>query len=349
MRKTEVMTRDWAKKIQDISKSSIQELKVCATHKELEDLRIKYLGKKGIVTQLLKQLKEIPEQERPQYGKAVNQIKEQIAGLIQEASEIIEKKIQNERLNIECVDVTLPGESNPLGRLHPITQMTREMLDIFIRMGFSVKEGPEIETEYHNFEALNIPSDHPARDMQDTLYIHDGLLLRTHTSPVQIRVMQETEPPLWIVAPGRVYRSDPADVSHSPMFHQVEGLCVDENISFANLKAILLSFARAVFGPEIRLRFRPSYFPFTEPSAEVDISCLVCQQAGCKVCSGRGWLEVLGAGMVHPKVFEAVGYDPERYQGFAFGMGVERIAMLKYGIHDMRLFYENDMRFLEQF
>ncbi|MDP3980601.1 MAG: phenylalanine--tRNA ligase subunit alpha [Chlamydiota bacterium] len=343
------MSGHWQDNINQISQNALHEAKSCTNQKDLEEIRVKYLGKKGLITHLLKQLKDVPESERPGYGKSVNQAKELILKTVQDLADEIEKKCQQERLVSESVDVTLPGDPIALGRLHPITQMTQEIIDIFTRMGFSVKEGPEIETEYHNFEALNIPSDHPARDMQDTLYVSDGLLLRTHTSPVQIRVMQETEPPLWVIAPGKVYRSDPADVSHSPMFHQVEGLCVDENISFANLKAILLTFAKAAFGSDIKLRFRPSFFPFTEPSAEVDISCSVCQQAGCRLCSGRGWLEVLGAGMVHPKVFEAVGYDPVKYQGFAFGMGVERIAMLKYGIHDIRLFFENDKRFLDQF
>jgi phenylalanyl-tRNA synthetase alpha chain len=243
----------------------------------------------------------------------------------------------------------LPGWVYAYGHQHPITQVTKEIVEAFVQIGFTVHEGTEIETDYYNFEALNIPKDHPARDMQDTLYVSNELLLRTHTSPIQIHVMQNEKPPLRVIAPGRVYRADEVDVSHSPMFHQIEGFLVDDQVSFAQLKYVLVYFAKRLFGEKAKLRFRPSFFPFTEPSAEVDVSCSVCDAAGCRLCSGRGWLEVLGAGMIHPKVFESVGYDPETTTGFAFGMGVERIAMLKYGIHDIRLFYENDTRFLRQF
>ncbi|HRZ87260.1 MAG TPA: phenylalanine--tRNA ligase subunit alpha, partial [bacterium] len=252
------------------------------------------------------------------------------------------------RFKAESVDVTLSGRRTVLGKRHPLNRVMEEVLGVFTRMGFAVREGPEIETEYYNFEALNIPKLHPARDMQDTFYVKDDLLLRTHTSPVQIRVMESMRPPLRVVAPGKVYRRD-ADVTHSPMFHQVEGFMVDEHITFADLKGVLTVFCRAMFGAETKVRFRPSFFPFTEPSAEVDISCVICSGKGCRVCKSTGWLEILGSGMIHPEVFRHVKYDSEKYSGFAFGMGIERIAMLKYGVNDIRLFFENDVRFLEQF
>lgn len=325
-----------------------QELKALSQREGLSVLKARYLGKKGIIAEAIKALQSLPKEERPLRGKVLNELKEYIERrLSQKEKELIEIEYLK-RLSSERIDITLPGRLQRFGSEHPITKTLKEIIDIFSSMGFSVEEGPEVELDYYNFEALNIPKDHPARDMQDTFYITDEILLRTHTSPVQIRVMENKKPPLRMIAPGKVYRCD-ADVTHSPMFHQVEGLMVGEDVSMANLKAVLEAFLRELFGPETPVRFRPSYFPFTEPSAEVDIGCLLCGQMGCRVCKNSGWLEILGAGMVHPKVFEAVGYDIERYTGFAFGLGVERIAMLRHRIDDIRLFYENNLMFLEQF
>ncbi|MDI6736269.1 MAG: phenylalanine--tRNA ligase subunit alpha [bacterium] len=311
----------------------------------LENLRIKYLGRKeGIFTQLLKQMGNLPPQERPETGKLINEIKDKVTQLLEEKGTILKSRdvIQ------EKIDITLPGILPELGNLHPLTKTLKEIVDIFVRLGFQVAEGPEIELSYYNFDALNIPSHHPARDMHDTFYVSKDVILRTHTSPVQIRVMERQKPPLRIIVPGRVYRRD-ADISHSPMFHQVEGLLVDEQTTFSDLKGVLSTFIHLIFGSETNVRFRPSFFPFTEPSAEVDIACVLCAGKGCGVCKYSGWLEILGAGMVDPEVFKMVNYDSTKYTGFAFGLGVERIAMLKYGINNIRLFFENDMRFLEQF
>ncbi|MFN3739165.1 MAG: phenylalanine--tRNA ligase subunit alpha [Thermodesulfovibrionales bacterium] len=325
-----------------------QELKALSHREGLSVLKASYLGKKGIIAESIKALQSLPKEERPTRGKILNELKEYIERrLAEKEKELIEIEYLK-KLSSEKIDITLPGRLQRFGNEHPLTKTLKEIIDIFSSMGFSVEEGPEVELDHYNFEALNIPKDHPARDMQDTFYITDEILLRTHTSPVQIRVMKKKKPPLRMIAPGKVYRCD-ADVTHSPMFHQVEGLMVGEDISMANLKAVLEAFLRELFGPETPVRFRPSYFPFTEPSAEVDIGCLLCGQKGCRVCKNSGWLEILGAGMVHPRVFEAVGYDTERYTGFAFGLGVERIAMLRYRIDDIRLFYENNLMFLEQF
>ncbi|HWP57266.1 MAG TPA: phenylalanine--tRNA ligase subunit alpha [Candidatus Acidoferrales bacterium] len=322
---------------------------------ELQQIRVEYLGRKGRLTLLLRGLRDVPPGDRPQLGERLNRLRQDIEEQIE-----LELKRQKERekeriLREERIDITLPGSRLERGHPHPIALVMDEIIDIFWGMGFEVARGPDVEDDYHNFEALNFPKDHPARDMQDTLFVSDGLLLRTHTSPVQIRVMETRQPPLQVIAPGAVYRHDD-DVTHSPMFHQVEGFMVDRHISFAHLKGVLTHFLRQIFSADTGVRFRPSFFPFTEPSAEVDIQCVLCGGRGatgddkpCRVCKASGWLEILGAGMIDPEVFRYVGYDPEAVSGFAFGMGVERIAMLKFGIQDIRLFFQNDMRFLRQF
>ena len=324
---------------------ALQELKSVAERSHLETLRQVYLGRKGHLTLLLKRIAELPEEERPAIGRLANQVKEDLIREFQSVwDSLTTKEVQEESF----LDVTLPGRRTPRGHLHPITQITEEICSIFSTLGFKVVEGPEVELDYYNFEALNMPKDHPARDIQDTFYISDNVVLRTHTSPMQIRIMEKQLPPVSIVAPGKVYRPD-SDISHTPMFHQVEGLLVDEGVSFGDLKGTLTTFVHQMFGSDTDLRFRPSFFPFTEPSAEVDIRCVVCQGKGCRVCSHSGWLEILGSGMVDPEVFKIVGYDPETITGFAFGIGVERIAMLKSGLDDIRFFFENDIRFLRQF
>ena len=322
-------------------------LKSVSDEKELNDIRSKYLGKKGSITLSLKKVGSISPAERPEFGRQVNEIKKIVAASIEVKKEELKQKTSLDNRE-DFFDPTLPGKRPAKGTLHPITQVMDEIINVFTFMGFEVVEGPEIESDYYNFEALNIPKDHPARDMQDTFYITDDIVLRTHTSPVQIRTMEKQSPPLRMIAPGKVYRCD-SDVSHTPMFHQVEGLLVDEGVSFTHLKGILQIFAHEIFGKEAALRFRPSFFPFTEPSAEIDVQCVICKGKGCRLCSNTGWLEILGAGMVDPEVFKAVNYDTEKWTGFAFGMGIERIAMLKYGIDDIRLFFENDLRFLKQF
>jgi phenylalanyl-tRNA synthetase alpha chain len=324
------------------------ELKASGSQEDLLALKVKYLGRKGNLTQMLRQLGNVPADERRLLGQFANEIKEAISARIDEALQALAARDRENRLLVERIDVTLPGRRSGPGGLHPITQVAREICDIFSQLGFDVAEGPDVEFDYYNFEALNIPKDHPARDMQDTFYIGGNVLLRTHTSPVQIRVMEKQKPPVRIVSPGKVYRPD-SDVSHTPMFHQIEGLLVDRGITFGDLKGVLTYFVGQLFGKDVALRFRPSFFPFTEPSAEVDIRCVMCRGDGCRVCGQSGWLEILGSGMVDPEVFKNVGYDPEAVTGFAFGLGVERIAMLKYGISDIRMFFENDMRFLKQF
>lgn len=315
----------------------------------LDQLRVHYLGKKGVLTEQLKQLGKLSAEERPQAGQAINLSKKAVQEAIEARKHTLQSAALNEQLEKETVDVTLPGRGKKTGGLHPVTWTLQRIEKLFASMGFEVAEGPEIEDDYHNFEALNIPAHHPARAMHDTFYIDAHRVLRTHTSPVQIRVMEERKPPLRVIAPGRVYRCD-SDLTHTPMFHQVEGLLVDESVSFADLKGLLDEFLKHFFEREkLGVRFRPSYFPFTEPSAEVDIECVICGGEGCRVCSNTGWLEVLGCGMVHPNVFGHVGIDNEQYTGMAFGMGVERLAMLKYGVDDLRLFFENDLRFLQQF
>jgi len=328
--------------------SFLEESKSALSLAELERLRVKYLGRKGLVTLKLKALSSISPDLRPAYGKAVNEVKIFVTEEIEKREAAIKEQEHKRRLVTESLDITLPGKYTPFGREHPVNKVLEEITGIFVSMGFEIEEGPEVELDYYNFEALNIPKDHPARDMQATFYISDDVILRTHTSPVQIRVMEKRKPPLKVVVPGKVYRCD-ADISHTPMFHQVEGFMVDTDIAFSDLKGVLEAFVHSFFYVETPVRFRPSFFPFTEPSAEVDIGCIFCAGRGCRVCKNTGWLEILGAGMINPKLYEIVGYDPEIYSGFAFGVGVERLAMLKYSIDDIRLFFENDLRFLKQF
>jgi len=329
----------------NIKEKALKELDLIEDVSGLESFRIAYFGKKGRVTSEIKKLRELPAEERPVTGKLANQIKSELLARLEK----IRKKIEAKGVKKEVfLDITLPGREPLRGHLHPINQVNREICDIFVKMGYRIVKGPDVESDYYNFEALNFPKDHPARDMQDTFYVSDGVVLRTHTSPMQIRAMEKQKPPVCIIAPGKVYRSD-SDVSHTPMFHQVEGLLVDKGITFGDLKGTLTSFVHQTFGADIDLRFRPSFFPFTEPSAEVDIQCVICGGKGCRTCSNTGWIEILGAGMVDPAVYGFVGYDPEVYSGFAFGLGIERVAMLKYGIDDIQLFYKNDMRFLSQF
>jgi phenylalanyl-tRNA synthetase alpha chain len=324
------------------------ELGKTQTEEALLDLRTRYLGRKGLLTGLLRNIGQVPPAEKPLFGKRGNEIKEALTGRIDARLAELAAAKRERTLLSERIDTTLPGRAVRYGHLHPVTQVKEEICAIFAGLGFSVVEGPEVELDYYNFEALNIPKDHPARDMQDTFYVEENIVLRTHTSPVQVRIMEKTRPPVRILSPGRVYRRD-SDVSHTPMFHQIEGLLVDRGVTFGDLKGVLTAFLTQVFGEGTALRFRPSFFPFTEPSAEVDIRCVICQGKGCRVCGQSGWLEILGSGMVDPEVFKNVGYDPDVYTGFAFGLGLERIAMLKFGITDIRLFFENDLRFLEQF
>ncbi len=314
----------------------------------LEKVRVEYLGKKGLVTEQLKNLKNLSPEARKEAGQIINAVKERIQEQLLERKQLLEQTAIAEQLNAEKIDVTLPGRGVSPGGLHPITIAMERICQLFSQLGFKIEEGPEVESEYYNFEALNIPSHHPARAMHDTFYFDNGMLLRTHTSPVQIRAMEKSQPPLRVMAPGRVYRYE-SDMTHTPMFHQFEALMVDEHITFADLKGILSGFLSAFFETEIKTRFRPSYFPFTEPSAEVDINCVKCQGKGCRICKQSGWVEVLGCGMVHPKVLEYGGIDAERYTGFAIGMGVERLAMLRYEINDLRVLFENDLRVLKQF
>ena len=326
----------------------LREVDAATSLPDLNNVRIKYLGKKGLVTSKLKALSSVPPEQRPAYGKAVNEAKRFVEEEIKKREVLLTREAHKKQILSESVDITLPGKYIPFGREHPLNRMLSEVTDIFIAMGFEVEEGPEVELDYYNFEALNFPKNHPARDMQDTFFISDEVVLRTHTSPVQVRVMESRKPPLKVIAPGKVYRCD-ADVSHTPMFHQVEGFMVDTDIAFSDLKGVLEAFIHSVVSPGIPVRFRPSFFPFTEPSAEVDIGCIFCSGRGCRICKQTGWLEILGAGMINPRVFEMVGYDPSEYSGFAFGMGIERITMLKYSIDDIRIFFENDIRFLNQF
>jgi len=335
-------------KLDQVKEDAKKQLSGISDEVSLQNLKAKFVGKKGVITEILKGMKDVAPEERPQMGKLINETKTFVEDLIEARLHEIREEAKKRSLYEEKIDVTLPGRGLPVGAKHPVTQVMEEIVGIFERMGFQVAEGPEVETDYYNFEALNIPRNHPARDMQDTFYVSDDIVLRTHTSPVQIRVMEKHEPPLKIIAPGRVYRCD-SDVSHTPMFHQIEGLLVDVGVTFGDLKGVLTEFVRLVFGEGVGVRFRPSFFPFTEPSAELDIECIICGGKGCRVCKDTGWLEILGCGMVDPEVYKSVGYDPDKYSGFAFGMGIERITMLKFGINDIRLFFENDIRFLKQF
>jgi phenylalanyl-tRNA synthetase alpha chain len=323
-------------------------LLAAATVAALQDVRVRFLGKKGELTALMKGMKDLSAEQRPVLGALANRVKEELEALFEERLEQVRETELEQRLASERLDVTLPGRRLVAGTKHPVTLVIEELIEIFSALGFGVAEGPEVEKDFYNFEALNMPKDHPARDMQDTFYINDDVVLRTHTSPVQIRTMLKQAPPVRVIAPGTVYRRD-SDLTHTPMFHQVEGFLVDKGITFGDLKGVLTAFLTQVFGKNVKVRFRPSFFPFTEPSAEVDIQCVMCRGAGCRVCKSSGWLEILGSGMIDPEVFKAVDYDSSIYSGFAFGMGIERIAMLKYGVNDLRLFFENDLRFLRQF
>ncbi len=335
------------KLLKDIEREAIGQIREANQDKELETLKRTYLGRKGKISKLLKSIGRLPPGERAAVGLMANEVKQNITRQFQLKSLPLRKKTSS-KLN-QKIDISLPGILPDIGRLHPLTQITDEIAAIFLRLGFRLVEGPEVETEYYNFQALNMPINHPSRETFHTFYTTDNFLLRSQTSTVQIRIMQKQRPPVAVIAPGKVFRPDATDASHSFMFHQIEGLLVDKDVTFSDLKGSLTTFCRQMFGGETRMRFRPHYFPFTEPSVEIDISCMICGGKGCRVCSQKGWLEILGAGMVNPAVFEAVGYNPEEVTGFAFGMGIERIAMLKYGIDDIRMFFENDMRFLEQF
>lgn len=336
--------------LQRIKEVALAAIKSANDAQALQDVRVKYLGKKGEVTALLKGLGKLSPEERPKMGALVNEVRQALEAELDALKASMEAAALNARLEEEKIDITLPGRAPKTGHIHPLTTVNEMIEEFFMKMGYTVEEGPEVEQDYYNFECLNLPKDHPARDMQDSFYITENFLLRTHTSPVQARTMQrhESNSPIRMIAPGKVYRWD-YDATHSPVFHQVEGLIIDEHITFADLKGTIETFLRHMFGDDTKVRFRTSFFPFTEPSAEVDISCVMCGGEGCRVCSHTGWLEILGCGMVHPKVLEINGYDPTKVKGFAFGMGVERIAMLLYGIGDLRLFFEDDVRFLEQF
>lgn len=332
--------------LEKIQKNALDEI---ASGKDTEDIRVKYLGKKGELTGVLRGMGALSAEDRPKIGALANTVRSNIEEALKNAVAIAEAKKLDIKLKREKLDVTVPGKNIERGHKHPIYETERTLRDIFIGLGFSVVEGPEVEYDYYNFEALNLPKDHPARDTQDTFYISDNILLRSQTSPVQVRTMEHKKPPIRIISPGRVYRADPADATHSPIFHQCEGLVVDKGVTMGDLKGVLELFAKRMFGEKTEIRFRPHHFPFTEPSAEVDVSCFVCGGKGCRLCKGEGWIEILGAGMVHPFVLKNCGIDPDVYSGFAFGMGIERIAMTRLGIDDMRLLYENDMRFIEQF
>ncbi len=335
--------------IDDLRVAALEAVQRAANLAELDRVRVQYLGKSGLLTAQLKALGALPKEQRPAAGQVINQVKMAVQTVVETRKADLERAALEQRLSSERIDVTLPGRGQRIGGLHPITRTLQRIERLFANAGFAVEEGPEVEDDYHNFEALNIPAHHPARAMHDTFYFGDGRLLRTHTSPVQIRVMENSQPPLRIIAPGRVYRCD-SDLTHTPMFHQVEGFLVDEQATFADLKGVLYDFLRNFFErDDLELRFRPSYFPFTEPSAEVDVQCVKCGGAGCRVCKQSGWLEVLGCGMIHPAVLRHVDIDPERWLGYAFGMGVERLAMLRYGVDDIRLYFDNDLRFLSQF
>ena len=334
-------------KLQQIKAAALAELAV--QDADIEQIRVRFLGKKGELTAVLRGMGALSAEERPVVGQMANEVRAEIEAAITEKQQQQKQKELADRLLREKLDVTMPGTPARMGHQHPLTRAQREMEEIFIGMGFEIAEGPEVEYDYYNFQALNIPENHPARDTQDTFYITQNILLRSQTSPVQVRVMEQKKPPIRVISPGRVYRSDALDATHSPLFHQMEGLVVDKGITMSDLKGTLETFARKMFGDQTKIRFRPHHFPFTEPSAEVDVSCFVCGGKGCRVCKGEGWIEILGAGMVHPFVLSNCGIDPEEYSGFAFGMGLERVTMTRYGIDDIRLFYENDERFLKQF
>ena len=335
--------------LEKIKEEALRQIESSEALEKLNDIRVSYLGKKGELTNLLKSMKDVAPEDRPKVGQMVNDVRGLIEGRLEEAKTALAKKAREEQLKREVIDVTLPASKNNVGHSHPGTIALEEVERIFVGMGYEVVEGPEVEYDRYNFEKLNIPKGHPARDEQDTFYINENILLRSQTSPVQVRTMEQGKLPIRMIAPGRVFRSDEVDATHSPSFHQIEGLVIDKNITFADLKGTLAEFARELFGPETKVKFRPHHFPFTEPSAEVDVTCFKCGGSGCRFCKGSGWIEILGCGMVHPHVLEMCGIDPDAYSGFAFGVGLERIALLKYEIDDMRLLYENDIRFLKQF
>jgi len=336
-------------KVEAVVERALSAIENAHTTAALEEARVRLLGRKGELTTLLRQMKSVDPEDRPKFGALVNSARETIEKELDERARVLVAAEKAARLELERIDVTMPGRAPRIGKIHPLTRGIMDITEIFVEMGFSVVEGPEVETDYYNFEALNTPKYHPARDVQDTFYVNDTVLLRTQTSPMQVREMEKREPPVKVVVPGRVYRRDQVDATHSPVFHQIEGLLVDHDITFTDLKGTLAMFARKFYGEERKVRFRPHYFPFTEPSAEMDISCAICGGTGCRVCKQEGWIEVLGCGLVHPNVLRAVGYDPDELTGYAFGMGVERLVMLKHGIDDLRLLYENDLRFLSQF
>ena len=335
--------------LEQIKESALRELAQCGDLKALEALRVGYLGKKGQLTAILKQMGRLSAEERPVVGQIANEVRQALEAAIAEKQEALREKELNDRLEAERIDVTMPGRARKTGGLHPLNIVMNDLIDIFQSMGFDVVDGPEVETDYYLFEALNLPKDHPARDMQDTFYLGQDLLLRSQTSSAQIRVMEQRQPPIRMVCPGRVFRADEVDATHSPVFHQMEGLVVDKGITMCDLKGCLEQFVHEIYGPETQVRFRPSFFPFTEPSVEVDVTCAECGGKGCRVCKGTGWLEILGAGMVHPNVLAGCGIDPEVYSGFAFGVGIDRLTTTRYKISDIRLLFENDLRFLEQF
>ena len=336
-------------KLEQIRAAALEVLEKATDINALEEARIKFLGKKGEMTAAMKEMRNLSAEDRPKIGALANEVRGNIEKHIEEKKAELSAKMQEAKLKAEVVDVTMPGNAPKMGKLHPLTKVMNNLKDTFIGMGFEIAEGPEVEKDYYNFEALNIPKNHPARDTQDTFYIDENTVLRTQTSPMQVRVMEKQKPPIRVIAPGRVYRSDTVDATHSPVFHQIEGLVVDKGVTMADLKGTLEVFLKELYGEKTKVRFRPHHFPFTEPSAEADVSCFACGGKGCPVCKGEGWIEVLGCGMVHPKVLANCGIDPEVYSGFAFGIGLERIAMGKYDIHDLRLFFENDLRFLDQF
>lgn len=335
--------------LEAIKKSASDSLEQLNSKEEIEEARIRFLGKKGELTGILKQMGQLSAEERPLIGQLANDVRNDIESAIARRSAQLKDLLLGVQLKAETLDVTMPGKAKNLGHKHPLSIVLDEVKEIFIGMGFDIAEGPEVELDYYNFEALNMPKNHPARDTQDTFYISENILLRTQTSPVQIRAMEQTEPPIRVIAPGRVYRSDAVDATHSPLFHQIEGLVVDKDITMANLKGTLEAFAKRLYGNDTKIRLRPHHFSFTEPSCEIDVSCFKCGGTGCPMCKGEGWIEILGGGMVHPKVLQNGGIDPNKYSGFAFGVGLERLAMFRFNIDDMRLFYENDYRFLEQF
>lgn len=336
-------------KLEAIRAAAKEAIERTGAEKEIEELRVKYLGKKGELTAILKQMGSLSPEERPKMGQLVNEAKQDLEKLIAEKSAELKEKAIELKLKAETVDITMPAKVKKAGKLHPLNSVLNDMIDIFQSMGFDVLDGPEVETDHYNFECLNVPADHPARDMQDTFYLAENLLLRTQTSAAQIRTMETRKPPIRIICPGRVFRADEVDATHSPVFHQIEGLVVDKGITMCDLKGVLEQFAREIYGPETNVKFRPSFFPFTEPSVEVDVTCSECGGKGCRVCKGSGWIEILGAGMVHPNVLRSCGIDPDEYSGFAFGIGLDRLTTTRYKISDIRLLFENDKRFLEQF